>query len=53
MAYDLEILSPLIDLAKVGITPKTCKEAVHDNQFNKAKDSDAKEITDLLKKICT
>ncbi len=53
MAYDLEILEPLRDLAKAGINADSCKEVNHDNQMNKTKDADVQEVTTLLKKLCS
>ncbi len=52
MAYDLEMLSPLQDLAKSSINKETCREAQHNNKLNKAEEGDATEVTALIKKIC-
>ena len=53
MAYDLEMLAPLQDLAKTNLSVEACKEASHDDKTNQTKDGDAKEVTALIKKICS
>lgn len=53
MAYDLEMLSPLQGLAKTALDAEACAEAVHDDKINQSKDEDAKEVTALIRKICS
>jgi hypothetical protein len=54
MAYDLETLRPLFDLASGLMSAEDCKQARHEHQLNYpvVQDEQAEAITQLINKIC-
>lgn len=54
MAYEIEILEPIRDLASSKMTKEDCKKAKHEHELNfpVVKDDESAAIENLINKVC-